>query len=573
MQEEQLEVTGQPQEVSNDFDFDNVPSLEELNQQGENEELAQEAEYSANDAISDLYGDATGFAVDKISRLISGTADMIKGLGVETPKALGYWAASKFFDDDELDSPEERSALMDSVTAMMQIASPVSKGLDETLTGISDKSTEFIDTHGGKDFVDLAEDGDYLEATDAFLGDVSSALPSVGAAFLGPAGLAAIGGSAFGNKFVEDLESNEEMDGEKWADLEDRLLLNSASSAGGEILSEMFTAGLGGGIAKMAKKFGPKIAKKVMANAGSKLAFAFTGEGASEVAADAWSRLGDYAIVGDKEAFKGAAREFGKTFLIGGAIGGGIGIADIGNNRGQTVEEAVVRKITPKQIKESQKQAQGRVNALWVGLKDAQERGEGDTVIKAIQDQIKLEQSKIIKANRKTHDQARELSPDQVKELNDKDNEIAEIEEAFKNPELDDATFETLTNKYERLKEEQAQIFTNADGVDARRSKPVTKKNQAIEADVQSTYDTQGKEAAATIANKMHGTAQAHAVKAFNQISKNKKDFPLEDFISKIKYGKRGIEGTSKIIQSRKYCTFSCLYQYDNKEENSGINF
>ena len=543
MEDEQLGITGQPQEVSDDLDFSNAPSLEELEAQQANEQLAQEAEFSANDAISAVHGETAGFAVDKISRLVSGTADMIKGLGVETPKALAYWAASKFFDDDQIDSPEERSALMDSVTAMMQVASPVSKGLDEVLTGISEGTGEFIDDHDGKDFVDLAEDGSYLEATDAFLGDISSALPSVGAAFLGPAGLAAIGGSAFGNKFVEDLEQSKEMDGEKWADLEDRLLLNSASSAGGEILSEMFTAGLGGGITKMAKKFGPKIAKKIMANTASKLAFSFTGEGLSEVAADAWSRLGDLAIVGDKESFKGAYKEFAKTFLIGGAIGGGIGIADIGNNRGPAVEETVVRKIIPKQIKESQKQAQGRVNALWVGLKDAQERGEGDTVIKAIQDQIKLEQSKIIKANRKTHDQARELSPDQVKELNDKDNEIAEIEEAFKNPELDDATFETLTNKYERLKEEQAQLFVNADGVDARRSQPVTKKNQAIEADVQSTYDTQGKDAAATIANKMHGTAQAHAVKAFNQISKNKKDFPLEDFISKIKYGKRGIEG------------------------------
>ena len=367
MEEDQLlDFTGQPQEVSDDLDFSSPYSLEDE----ANEELAQEAEFSANDAISAVHGEATGFAVDKISRLISGTADMIKGLGVETPKALAYWAASKFFDDDQLDSPEERSALMTGVTAMMQTASPASKGLDDVLTGISEKSGEFIDDHDGKDFVDLAEDGSYLEATDAFLGDISSALPSVGAAFLGPAGLAAIGGSAFGNKFVEDLEGNEEMDGEKWADLEDRLLINSASSAGGEILSEMFTAGLGGGITKMAKKFGPKIAKKVLANTGSKLAFAFTGEGASEVAADAWSRLGDYAIAGDKEAFKGAAREFGKTFLIGGAIGGGIGIADIGNSRGPAVEEAVVRKIQPQQIKESQKKAQGRVNALWVGLKE-----------------------------------------------------------------------------------------------------------------------------------------------------------------------------------------------------------
>ena len=548
-EEYNAQQAGQPQGVSTD-----APelSLEEQYAQQENDALAEEAAFSANDAITAVHGDAAGFAVDKISRLISGTADMIKGLGVETPKALAYWAASKFFDDDQLDSPEERSALMTGVTAMMQTASPVSKGLDDALTGISEKSGEFIDDHDGKDFVDLAEDGDYLEATDAFLGDISSALPSVGAAFLGPAGLAAIGGSAFGNKFVEDLESNEEMDGEKWADLEDRLLINSASSAGGEILSEMFTAGLGGGITKMAKKFGPKIAKKVMANAGSKLAFAFTGEGASEVAADAWSRLGDYAIVGDKEAFKGAAREFGKTFLIGGAIGGGIGIADIGNSRGPAVEEAVVRKIQPKQIKESQKKAQGRVNALWVGLKEAQERGDGDVVVNAIKDQIKLEQSKIIRSNRKVHDQLRNQSPDQVKELNDRDDKIAEIEEAFKNPELDDATFETLTNKYERLKEEQAQIFTNPDITDARKAEPVNQGNRKISQEIQSVYEGKEPGYQTVVADKMSGHVANLARNAYYKVDKSKRQLPLEDLISKIKYSKGGVVDLIKTYNPEK---------------------
>ena len=549
MEEDQLlDFTGQPQEVSDDLDFSSPYSLEDE----ANEELAQEAEFSANDAISAVHGEATGFAVDKISRLISGTADMIKGLGVETPKALAYWAASKFFDDDQLDSPEERSALMTGVTAMMQTASPASKGLDDVLTGISEKSGEFIDDHDGKDFVDLAEDGSYLEATDAFLGDISSALPSVGAAFLGPAGLAAIGGSAFGNKFVEDLEGNEEMDGEKWADLEDRLLINSASSAGGEILSEMFTAGLGGGITKMAKKFGPKIAKKVLANTGSKLAFAFTGEGASEVAADAWSRLGDYAIAGDKEAFKGAAREFGKTFLIGGAIGGGIGIADIGNSRGPAVEEAVVRKIQPQQIKESQKKAQGRVNALWVGLKDAQERGDGDVVVNAIKDQIKLEQSKIIRSNRKVHDQLRNQSPDQVKELETRANEIAEIEEAFKNPDLDDATFETLTNKYERLKEEQAQIFTNPDITDARKAEPVNQGNRKISQEIQSVYEGKEPGYQTVVADKMSGHVANLARNAYYKVDKSKRQLPLEDLISKIKYSKGGVVDLIKTYNPEK---------------------
>ena len=568
--EELLVSAGQPQEASTEpqydfseapnlsdftdegFNFADAPSLEELEAQQEKDALAEEAVFSANDAITAVHGEAAGFAADKISRLVSGTADIIKGLGVETPKALAYWAASKFFDDDELDSPEERSALMTGVTAMMQTASPASQGLDDVLTGISDKSSEFTDTHEGKDFVDLAGEGSYLEATDAFLGDISSALPSVGAAFLGPAGLAAIGGSAFGSKFVEDLENSDEIDEGGFVDLEDKLLINSASAAGGEILSEMFTAGLGGGITKMAKKFGPKIAKKVMANTGSKLAFAFTGEGASEVAADAWSRLGDLAILGDQEAFKGAAREFGKTFLIGGAIGGGIGITQIGSERGPAVAEAVTRNATPSAIKDAQKAASGRINALSVAIEKAKADGKPDTIIEALRDQIKAERRSQIKSHNKVQKQVEQASPEQVKEMIDLENKIEEYRRDLEAEDIDQIEYETILKQKEVAEDRIARIFTNPDITDVRRAEPINEGNKKISETVQNLYEEKGPAYVTKIADQMGGQINKLASQIYYKVDPSKRRLPFEEFVSEIKYGEKGIEALVRTYDPKK---------------------
>ena len=518
-----------------------VPLSEQYAQQ-ERDAKADEIEYTSLDAIGDLYGDLSASSVDKVARFVSGTSSILKSTTVDLSNSLSYWVQSKFMDDDELDSPEERQALMLAIQYSHHGHMDMRHGLQQIDEIIQSGLEPYIDKHGGKDFVDLAEESNYIEAADAFVGDVASALPSVAAAFAGPGGLAVIGGSAFGSKFVEDLEESEELDdGSKWADLEDRLFLNSASAAGGEILSEMFTAGLGGGVAKMAKKFGPKVAKTVMEKAGAKLAFSFTGEGLSEVAADAWSRLGDYAIVGDMNAFQGAAREFGKTFLIGGAIGGGIGLSQLGDKSGPIVKDIVTNKVRPQKIKEADKAASGRINALTQSLNHAKEINQPETVLQAIRDQIKTERDAQIKAQKRVEKQLDKASPDDILKMDEIDNKINDIRRALEDPGLDPAAEETLLNKLDRLQEEQDGIFLNPQTTDAAKKEPVRKSNKKISKKVQELYETKPPGYEALIAEQMSGQATNIATQKYFKVDPSKRKLPVEDFISKLKFGKGGV--------------------------------
>ena len=196
-------------------------------------------------------------------------------------------------------------------------------GLDSAAKFLSETAAPLIKDREHADFIDAFGEGEVLEGADMLLGDVIEAVPSVAAAFSGPGGLALIGSSAFGNKFSDEFEEDPMQSS-------NRLLFNAASTAGGELLTEMFTAGLGKGIGTLAAKLGPKAAKAIGKNAINKLVFGITGEGISEGAADTWERISDYAILGDDEAFKGGWKGFAQNAIIGGIIGGGITTAQLG---------------------------------------------------------------------------------------------------------------------------------------------------------------------------------------------------------------------------------------------------
>lgn len=193
-------------------------TYEDLVQDEQKENTKQELEYTALDAIKNLPsvlggGPLAASAIDKVSRIVSGTADLIGSAVSDAPKALfhsGYIMLHNAFadDDEDIDTAEESQAVMHAVNAISGFASPASAGLKDVTDRISEQAGEFIDHHEGKDFIDLAEEGDILEAADAFLGDVASGIPSVAAAFAGPGGLAAIGASAFGSKYQQEFEEN-----------------------------------------------------------------------------------------------------------------------------------------------------------------------------------------------------------------------------------------------------------------------------------------------------------------------------------------------------------------------------
>ena len=147
---------------------------------------------------------------DKVGRLTRGVGGFIQGIA-DTPKNLTYWAAEKFIPDEDLDSPEERRALMEAIGTMTRIAPGLpgaAAGLDSAANFLSETSAPLIKDREHADFIDAFGEGEVLEGADMLLGDVIEAIPSVAAAFSGPGGLALIGSSAFGNKFSDEFEED-----------------------------------------------------------------------------------------------------------------------------------------------------------------------------------------------------------------------------------------------------------------------------------------------------------------------------------------------------------------------------
>ena len=532
MAEEQIKLVDDISVDTENQETDDINLVEDISV-----DQAAKIEQGAYDELKDDFGGFAAGTVDKVARVISGAADFLGNTVVAAPEALNYWIASKFFDDDEIDSPEERKALMTAVGAVTKQASPANYAFEEITDGITQELDPLINKHEGKDFVDLAQEGSFLEAGDAFLGDVASALPSVGAAFLGPGGLALIGASTFGGKFEEQLEKDTDA-------TSNALLLNAASSAGGEILSEVFTAGLGGGLTKLAKKLGPKAAKAILRNTGSKLAFSFTGEGLSEVAAEAWDKAGDYALLGDDKAFEGAVRDFGKTFLLGGVIGGGIAVTQISN---PVAKQAVENAIQPDKVKESQKKSAAKINALQTQLQDAEQNGD-EEFASVLKKEISDERTRLKNSKDKVTNQAEQLGPDQVAELKGINDKLSTYKTLLEDGGYDEAGTAVLRDQISKLEEQQENIFDNPTLQDITKKEPYHKTNRKKSQAVQAKYEAAKNSESGLTSEKINeltedfrGSATAIANSLYNKIPQNLRRGTFEEFTNAVLYGKRGI--------------------------------
>ena len=505
-------------------------TYEDLIQEEQKENTNQQLSQAGYDAIKESSAGVVGASVvDKVSRLTSGISGLIGSLVDEAPRALmhsGYTMLHNLFaeEGEEIDTAEESQALMHAITGISRTFSPANAALADATDRIEEALDPYIDKHEGKDFVDLAETGDWLEAGDAFLGDVASALPSVGAAFLGPGGLAAIGGSAFGSKYQQEFDENPEQSASN-------LFMAAAGTAGGEVLTEAFTAGLGGGITKLATKLGPKAAKAILKNAGTKIAFGFTGEGFSEGAADTWERVMDYAILGDKEAFKEGWRGFAKNFLLGGFIGSGITIAELTN---PGAKAAVIDKVRPHSISEANKEAAAKVNALYVDYQNAVTKGD-DTAADAILDQIEVLNRKMDTASDKVEEQAEQLTAEQLSELNDIKDERNDLQDYLNERKGDEAGRKAVEDKIEKLDKESERIFSTTlsqevqqGGVGAKSKQLIKEANTAYEAgDFDAVVKTQ--------------EAVAHQVarSMWNKVPKELQVGTYDDFIQSLLWDKK----------------------------------
>ena len=451
--------------------------LVDQEKQREQHNIEQQAIADTLSAVSHLPISA-GF-VDKVGKLVQGTGAIVQGLA-EAPQNLAAWAASKFIPEEDYDTPEERKAMMEAIRTMPLPGSTtgaagqlVSNYLQKGAQEAQEESEDLIKAREHGDFLDAFESGDVVEGADMLLGDVIGALPSVGAAMLGAGGLAVVGASAFGNKFSQEFEEDPTQS-------MDRILVNAASTAGGELLTESFTAGLGGGITKLATKFGPKAAKAITKNAVSKLVFGITGEGLSEGAADTWERISDYAILGDDKAFEGGWRSFAQNAIIGGIIGGGITTAQLGGRK-EPKRNVVENVITPGKIKKSQKEAGAKMNQLYDEMAKAQEINDYDTV-DLILGQIEDLNQGIADSKKKVADQLEDLSPKQVKDMADNAIKIQNNQ-----TKLDEGTYENepaiasaIQNEISNLEKLNEDMFTNPVGQDLGKKNPVGKEAKAL---------------------------------------------------------------------------------------------
>ena len=526
------------QPVSTEGQFQDYDEYEEQSAQQQKREEVQ-----AN--IQENFGDIGGAVLDKILRFGSGLDD-IAAKALAAPRNVAHWAASKIWEED-FDTPEERQRAAQALFEV-QKQSTLGRFFAEAEEGARERAEKTqalaIDDHGGKDFVDLAEEGNYLEAADAFVGDVSSALPSVVAALTGAGGLAVIGGSAFSSKYEEAVDSDREVS-------MDRIFLNSISSAGGEIASEALTAGIAGGLGKLAKRVGPKTYKAVTRNMGTKLATAFGLEGSSEVAAEAWDKLGDLAILGDNKAFDGAMRDFGKTFLIGGVIGSGITIPQLrdGQNAsggqpsggGDNIAKAVADKLTPGEIKDALKVRGAELTALFGDYQTAKENGAPDAVVKAYQEEYDNRYEALQRSKDKIYAQFEELGGDQVYELNKLDNEIYDLESAIDDPYAQDVedsynTTEIIRTQVEKKRQRQAEIF-NTKPETSKESKRLSKKAQK---------DFEAGKSPREIAENFQGRARQVAGKLWAGVPKGLRVGTYEDVVQGILTDHQGVSDLIK---------------------------
>ena len=238
------DAAGQPQDgvstPSNDLVF-----VEDEQQAQKDQEL----EYIKGDVARNVVATMTRTSpefVDKAARFVSGSLDLLKSGIVDFPKQVGYWAASKFYEDTELDEPEERKALMNQVADVARIINPFS-GIVEKAAEVSDEYAKpLVDQHEGKDYEQLFAEGNITEGADALVGDVASALPSVAAAFTGWGGLALLGASSAGGKFEERFKEGD------YTESENQMFANALYSGAGELASEYVTNRLFFGLGKVA---------------------------------------------------------------------------------------------------------------------------------------------------------------------------------------------------------------------------------------------------------------------------------------------------------------------------------
>ena len=332
-----------------------------------------------------------GFATDKAAKLIRSTSDLLSGVP-KLGKALSETLAvtyAELFEPELVDTVEKRKALADTV-GNISIPGQISPTDVESVFENISKFAEDLETTGEDYEQSISEnlkEGDLGVALDQVIGGVVESAPSVGAAFLGPGGLALIGTSSAGNHYDEISELKPEKIGAG-------LLGTSILQGGVELLSETVTRGIGKRAMKLFKEANKVAGKESIKSVARNIAKDAFYEGSSEVAANEVNNLIDQTI-NDVDRFYTPDGEFDMTsllrrsfdtFLISSIIGGGItGGSQLTARQKQLAHE----RLTPEDLKRKNKDIATQINKLHVANKELKNETVNNT-IKKLEEQIAI---------------------------------------------------------------------------------------------------------------------------------------------------------------------------------------
>ena len=241
--------------------------------------------------------------------------------------------AYSYFDDDFREqlnsmSREERDlALSGAVDAVPKIIGGQNLSVmdstkaSEEYTKEAEKIRSSFDTFDTSITEDIAA-GDLGQAAGRLFNEAAGAVPSMIQAMIPYVGIASIGIGSAAQKSKELQDKGEDLN---W-----RTSTNSIVSGTAEGLADLVTKKIGGRLFNSITGKGKDYTIKTLKSFAKDFGIDFAEEGASETGSLLVSKLADYAISGDEEAFTNTLYEFTDTFLVGGFATGPLSSGKIG---------------------------------------------------------------------------------------------------------------------------------------------------------------------------------------------------------------------------------------------------
>ncbi len=354
--------------TSVDGSLESVEIKEEIKEPSLGEQIRFAIDNIENTGLPGTQG--AGFLTDKIGKIINWSG-FLSDITVENKKAIIDVATDIGLDfyDPNLNS-KEKIFLQDGLMNFLNNVPFVGGFLEqEKMFDAVEKFGTDLQTKGGdydKSILKNITEGNIGVALDKTIGGIVDSTPSVAMAFMGPAGLAAIGASSAGNHYEELSEASPEDRG--WT-----MYGTSLLQAGVEVASEYVTRSLAKGLIKSFKEPTEEAAKGLIRIIGESAFY----EGASEVASQELNNAIDYRFTEGKINkfykengefdYQGVTQRVFDTFLISSIIGGGLGAGTGINNR---TRKLMHERLMDPSLQQENLDAMEQINKLTLDNKD-----------------------------------------------------------------------------------------------------------------------------------------------------------------------------------------------------------